>query len=419
MNRLRKKLSPALFKYPRFYLVARWAYRHALFFYNKVYLLLCGGRSPHANFYIRVDPSTVRRKSRISSNKFRDTGKVLNGNWDLNVHDFQTQYPYYPSIKACLVDGKPWEDTELFKDSMNQLQSGLTALGCKTKDELSNHIHYISRLYDDIRTNGYRWSKEKRFNLGHSDEISIHIGRYGELFFDDGGHRLAIAQLVGCKSIPVQVSFRHKQWDLLRRSLIMEARQNGGALYQKIPHPDIEFIPASHDCSERLNLIESHLDGKHGSLLDIGANWGMFCHRLEDIGFNCVAVENDPIHIHFLEKIRDAFGKNFQIYKRSIFDLDLSRFGTFEVVLALNIFHHFTKTKDLHSKLIEFLSRLKTKSMFFEPHIKDELKSESCYRNYDEEEFVSFVIEHSRFTSRKLLGRAKDGRAIYKLWRSL
>lgn len=416
IDRLRKMLSSTLFKYPRLFSVARWIYRRVLFFYNKVHLFLWRGRSPHANFYITVGPSTIRRKSRIASNKFRDTGKVLDGDWDLNVHDFETEYPYYPSIKACLVDGKLWEETELFKDSMHQLRSEATALGCN-KDELRFHINYMINLYDDIRINGYRWPKETRFNLGSSDEISIHIGRHGELLFDDGGHRLAISQLLGIKSIPVQVSLRHKQWDAFRRSLIIEAQQNGGALYQRIPHPDLDFIPASHDCSDRLNLIEPHIDYNHGKLLDIGANWGMVCHRMEEIGFDCVAVENDPIHLYFLKKIRNIFSKHFEIYEGSIFEIDCSQYGTFEVVLALNIFHHLIKTKELHDKLVNFLQRLNTRCIFFEPCKDDEFNGQKGrYRNFKEEEFVTFIMKHSRLPNKRVLGRVKDGRAIYKIY---
>jgi hypothetical protein len=340
---------------------------------------------------------------------------VESGNWDLDVIDFKTQYPYYKSLKSCLIDNEIWENTELYRIGLETLSKGLTAFGCLTIQQLKKRIESIKQLYNNIAHQGYRFPTMDRFT-DFSDEISVNIGRNGEILFDDGGHRLAIAQLLGIRLIPVQVVVRHLQWDSLREALILEAKRNNGMIYQKVHHPDLEFIPASHDSVERFNIISPHLDSSKGKLLDVGANWGMFCHLFEDLGFDCVAVENDPVHINFMKQLKTAFNKHFQIYTGSIFNLSLSQCGQFEVMLALNIFYHFLKTEKLYNNMVTFLNNLSVKCIFFETHKFNELDPKLHYKNFDENEFAEFVMRESHLKNFKIIGRAKDGRAMFKIW---
>lgn len=64
-------------------------------------------------------------------------------------------------------------------------------------------------------------------------EISIHIGRNGELIFHDGRNRLSIAKILGLDSIPVVVLVRHKQWQDTRDRLTNDNSR------EEPTHPDL------------------------------------------------------------------------------------------------------------------------------------------------------------------------------------
>ena len=110
---------------------------------------------------------------------------------------------------------------------------------------------------------------------------------------------------------------------------------------------------------------------KGGTLLDIGANWGYFCHRFEDAGFQCYAVEASFREYYFLDKLRVAENRSFAAIHASIFEFWEK--SEFDVVVALSIFHHFLKTENEYEKLVSFLRRLRTRVLFFEPHLADEV----------------------------------------------
>jgi hypothetical protein len=87
------------------------------------------------------------------------------------------------------------------------------------------------------------------------------------------------------------------------------------------------------------------------------------------------------------------------------------------IVLALNIFHHFLKHKDDYDALISFLKDIDIETMFFEPHKSEESQMIGAYLNYDPDEFVDFIKENSKLNCSKFIGKTKDGRKVYKLWK--
>ena len=104
--------------------------------------------------------------------------------------------------------------------------------------------------------------------------------------------------------------------------------------------------------------------------------------------------------------------RQFQIDTRSI--LDLTGTLKFDVVLALNIFHHFIKDRRSHEKLLRLLSNVEAKVMFFEPHHPGEEQMKGSYRNYEPDEFALLVAGACRLV-RQRIGQAPDGRPIYML----
>jgi 2-polyprenyl-3-methyl-5-hydroxy-6-metoxy-1,4-benzoquinol methylase len=149
---------------------------------------------------------------------------------------------------------------------------------------------------------------------------------------------------------------------------VNEYIEQKGALYAPIAHPAFESMPARWG-SERFDLIAPHLDHKGGTALDIGSHWGYMAHRLEDLGYTVTANEHSPKHLYFLTELRDISNKKFKIVPGTVFDLQDT---DFDVVIALNIFHHFLKTDERFNAFQRFLGRLKCRTMIYQAHREKE-----------------------------------------------
>jgi 2-polyprenyl-3-methyl-5-hydroxy-6-metoxy-1,4-benzoquinol methylase len=346
--------------------------------------------------------------------KLHEAGKIVRGNWDLNTMPFE-ELDVYRSLKARFIDKVKWEDTSYYKGILSQVNIGNKLYGVSDGKDLAERLNYIDHLFDEIQKYGYKTQQESLHDsssLRILDEITVRIARDGEILFEDGRHRLAIAKILGLQKIPVMVTWRHKEWVLFRAQILDYAHRHEGKIYQPITHPDLSDIPAAHS-DIRFNFIKSNLNIKSGSILDIGANWGYFCHRFEEEGFHCYAVEKGSEDFYFLNKLKIAEKRQFAAIHSDIFDLYEK--SEFDIVLALNIFHHFLKTSDEYEKLVNFLRKLSAKIMFFEPHLPNEPQMQGAYHNLDNNEFVKFVAENTGLTNWDCIGFGEEGRPIYRL----
>lgn len=73
---------------------------------------------------------------------------------------------------------------------------------------------------------------------------------------DRGDHRLAIAKLLGCRTIPVLVRRRHAQWESVRREIAAATRRSALSEQARthLAHPDVrdrhEFeLPTAEDAT--------------------------------------------------------------------------------------------------------------------------------------------------------------------------
>lgn len=189
----------------------------------------------------------------------------------------------------------------------------------------------------------------------------------------------------------------------------------GQEAYQPLLNSDLKDIPFSRMADSRFETIKRNLFVSKGTLLDIGANLGYFCHKFEDEGFDCYALEENRMLCYFMEKLKKAEGKHFKIIPQSIFEYKGDDFIVYDVVLALSVFHHFLKSEEAYFNLTKVLKRIKAKEFFFEPHLARELESKPFYKNYTPEQFVEFIIKNSWFKKSELLGQSPEGRPIYKL----
>jgi hypothetical protein len=376
----------------------------------------------HLNKIFMINPNTIKyeHKRKLGFSKFKDKGRVVNGDWDLppNIIKFENK-DIYEAFYERNVNHKSWEATRYYKRVLAEVTNGKIKWGCISKNDLDERCKKLDQLYIDIRDNGYKPQNNlptTSKDLYELDEIAVSIGRSGELLFTDGQHRLAIAKLLDIKEVPVTIVVRHPQWVYFRNEILAHIKRYNKKYitYQPLTHPDLSDIPSSYG-DEILTLIKNNLTAQKGTLLDIGANWGYYCHKFEDEGFDCTAVENDPTHIYFLDKLRKAEYKHFKIVTQSIFEYkdDLH----FDVILALNIFHHFLKEKKLYDEFISFLQKIETEELFLVSSKYDEPQMKYTYKNLNPNELIRIILENSCLNKFKYLGPSKQGRHLYKLFR--
>ncbi|MFX1311011.1 MAG: hypothetical protein ACFFHD_00145 [Promethearchaeota archaeon] len=343
--------------------------------------------------------------------------KILRGNWDRSTRKY-TDSEIYKSFKQRYKDGIIWEKTIYYNNLLHETSKLKKKKMFESKEELDNKFNKFDHLYNHLKNlkiekkfNYHRWA-EIVGNQSITDEIVVNIGRNGQLLLIEGQSLLFLTKILNFKHIPIKIRTRHKKWIKFKKDLEYFSRQ--GKLYQKIEHPDLQNFPFKYG-DTRLKLIEEKISRRNGTLLDIGANLGYFCHNFEDLGFDCYAIEVNPIYIYFLKKLKKAESKKFKIITDSIFCYKKNDDLIFDIVLALNVFHNLIIRKKTYLKLIKFLNRLKVKELYFGAHNPNELKNIYTYRNFTPNQFTNFILKNSDLNNVEFIGKTSDGRTLYKL----
>jgi hypothetical protein len=386
-----------------------------------------------------IDPKKIEYHTVLESNSQdwedwvfplnRNVKAVQGGEWDAlryRVADMRIVH----AIDERIWRGGGWQSSEYYQVAVRQIENGRNLWGCVNRADFDKHCTKIDQLIESITRDGYL----ERAALDNSsvidtplgqNEILVNVSRDGFALFQDGRHRLAIALALGIKKVPVQVFMRHSEWQVFREFMHRIATSSGGAskkgfLYQSPINFDLTDVPAEHSCEDRWDAIKKHAPSAPGVALDIGCNLGYFCHKLEDLGYSCIGIEYLPEMTYAAQKIARAEKKNFKIViGDALAEETLSEIGTseFDVVIALNIFHHFIKTESGYFRLREFMKRIQINVMFFEPHCQSELQMQGGFSNPSPVEFVSIIKDWGNFQSAAPIYLAGDGRTVYKLSR--
>jgi len=361
-----------------------------------------------------IDPKSIIyiRPSFSLGDKFENIGIIEDGDWDIKDKIKFEESESFKSLRDHFLHDVPLMETPFYKKILNRIEHGEILWGCHNKEHLTQRCKNIDKLYNSIKHDGYKTQRELG-NQSYLDEVTANIGRDGDILFEEGHHRLAIAKLIGLERIPILITKRHSEWVRFKKEIISYSNKDGGKVYQPLEHPDLTEIPSLHS-NMRWNLIKNHLPVQNGTILDIGAQWGYFSHKFEDIGFNCYAVENNPAELYFLKKLKRAENKKFNVISKSVLDMDLDQ--SFDIVLALNIFHHFIKTKQDFLKFKNLLQDINMKYMFFEPHYYKEDQMYNAYVNFKERDFINFILENSCLKDYKHIGSDSDRRNLYLLY---
>jgi hypothetical protein len=337
-------------------------------------------------------------------------GAVIGGDWDRLGGKFD-DLDVYVAFKEVFMEGKSWPQTVFYQRIQGSLKTGEFWYGCVDQNAIQCRCEELEDLFWAIKSEGYKSQRELR-SLATDDEVTISIGRDGDLLFSSGAHRLAIAKLLGIERIPVKVAVRHPGWMTFVANLL-----NCSGRFDCATHPDLRDLPALHSCEEKFMMIKHSMTAKGGRLLDLRPNLGYFCHRFEDEGFECYAVEDSKERLYFLERLRNAENKKFKIVPMAIYEWPQVDKMRFDIVLALNVFHHALKTRYSYSQLANLLHRLNARELFFETPNESDPQLTDAYRKYTPSEFVQFIMRNSKFKKAEVIGKTADDTTIYRLLR--
>jgi len=130
---------------------------------------------------------------------------VADGDWDLTRRVELADAVKHRAIYQHFVHGRPWLDTDLFRENYAER---LLREPIKKHNTLKGLANYYDRtvdaLFKDMKRNGFdRGRKLPR----------VVIGRGGEIFLtSQGNHRIAMAKILGIETIPCRVQCRHLVW---------------------------------------------------------------------------------------------------------------------------------------------------------------------------------------------------------------
>jgi 2-polyprenyl-3-methyl-5-hydroxy-6-metoxy-1,4-benzoquinol methylase len=350
-------------------------------------------------------------------------GSVEEGEWDLLTEDINT-LKIYKAFSEYISNKKSLKDTEFYNSNIRTKtdynnQGGSRIWEYISEYEYDERIKKIDYLVNSIKRSGYL--TQAQLGDDPEDEIMVKIGRNGEILFFNGIHRLCISKLLNIEMVPVIIKARHKEWVKLKEELYAYAQlqhlggKHEGKLYQKLAHPDLHDIPYAHNNDDRFTAIKKNILTNSDTLLDIGANHGFFSSKFTELGYDCTAVELDNKLVYFLQKTNLIGKRPFKIEQHNILNM-FSKPVEFDIVLALNILHHFLKTEENYNKLIALLKNLNMKEMFFEPHDPKESPFSNAYKNLNNEQFLDLILSNSNLTKYEKILDCYENRYLYHLW---
>jgi len=339
--------------------------------------------------------------------KFMRTGEVtiLEGDWE-KPKDIRTS-PIYISIQQ-IINGEPFEDTPLFERGKKIIEEGGYAWKHKTLEDFrTKRPEEIKALYHSIKAKGVLSIIEVNEKANEQDNIAVAVGRDGSVYVFDGLHRFAIATMLGIQEIPVTVMIRHSDWVAKRDEL---RKKIGVKTYDPISHPEFSDIPETWSRTRFYTIWRDLQKEGCSSVLDIGSYYGYFASELANRGMHVTAVEVSRTYFNIMNELKSLGGEWFKTINGSIFD---EKVVEYDCILALNIFHHFLKNEPDYYRLIGLLNRMRSKVLYFQVHNPEESQMIGAFKNFNNEEFVQFILDNSNYENVELIGESR-GRKIYK-----
>jgi hypothetical protein len=289
-------------------------------------------------------------------------GAVIGGDWDVvdgTIEDSQ----YWTEFREALQGRRPWCETRLHARLVEKAAAENVPWRRRI---LLRDLDYLldgyERLYASMAVSGClpqrRLTRERgpAYRPVNTDDISVAVGRTGELLLCQGGHRVEAARALGIKEVPVWIGVRHTQWWAFRRAVVAYALGHGGRVPERLLHPDLETIPYVWDPSSLLPALRRVLADECGIVVDASPGWGTLLHLLEDEGLPCVAIAEDVGERRFLGRLRDAGEKRFMI-AASAGEVPAGKDGA--ALLLLRGVEERLGTSDGRDEILSLLARLR------------------------------------------------------------
>lgn len=290
----------------------------------------------------------------------------------------------------AIAEAPDYRNSPPFKDGATELANGGTFHGIANEQQLEEEIALL-RSHDD------------------SSPLEAWIASDGGIILSRGAFRFLHGISAGRPPMRSHIVYRHPQWQRLRRELAFAA--NRSQLYQRMLHPDLDALPASRICTDRIDVIRPHLPRDLKTVLDLGANFGQFSLWLEKEGYEVTAVEEDPSTLHYLTLIRKTMKASFEVFPRDVRQFQPSK--PVDILWAMSVLHFFTKTERDHNSLVQLLRRLSPRAIFLEPPRGDEDKEEGRFKRYPPDEFAALVCNWAGLREVRQLGVSTWRRPIY------
>lgn len=195
---------------------------------------------------INVDINNISKGIRLSKSK--GLGRIVGGDWEHEYKLFPVEdHHTVKGLKQRFEEGNDWEDTIYYKRAKKKYEDD--KLEYSSMDKFKQiRCGFVDDLYNHIKYNGYKAENSQRITLpdkhnkkGHwtiNLEPMVAIGEDGEIFWRDGWHRFALANILNVNQIPVHVLARHEKW-LQTRSDLKKGLQNEKSTSEIISHPDL------------------------------------------------------------------------------------------------------------------------------------------------------------------------------------
>lgn len=297
---------------------------------------------------------------------------------------------FYESFIEHFVRGIPWSDTSIY----DKLKNNKINLGINSLDSFLDNIDSF-------------WASKKNNKLPKVwNEIKISINFLGQIIIE-AGHIPFIYSLIHNEDIEAIVIERSKRWQTFKMDL--SARQQ---IYSPLSHPDLSEIKTV-TLGKRFDIIKKELGIKKGEVLDLGSDWGYYCHKFEEIGFDCTAIEISSESLSFMRKLHRAQNRRFKIIRANILTESVLEY---DIVLAFSIFHHFLRTENNFNLFKKFLNNLRIKQMYFLSYLPEDEKMPYVFTSLKPNEFADFILNNSILNKKQLLNyKSFRDRPLYKL----
>jgi len=217
------------------------------YFQSIYYRVKYGHAAPKSDYLIWINPSEIRYA--ISPNFrwwFSSIGTyIVDGDWDKTFADKGVQL----TPRSGSFVNRYGKVQRLYPISDN-LHYKLLCQAASLNSEDPTRLAYERKRLESVRLliklHGYKTQREllaqkkviTPFPRPEFDEIRVNIGRSGEIIFDDGRHRFAVAAHLMLDRIPVRVFVRHKKWQEIRTRIAAGETIAGVSE----THPDLQDV---------------------------------------------------------------------------------------------------------------------------------------------------------------------------------